>query len=691
MVEARVSRLALVLGVCLAACGGAAPHATESTTVAPPTAIAVSRAPWSITFANDSVLAFSAEGALTIDRESLGTLDADGRLMRDGEAFATLAPDGSMTLDGEDLAPRIEGDRMTEGGVAVLEIDEDDALHVRAPDGRELAEFDVDGAAPEARPTILFLTAVYLLESARARADDDDDPRDEADQDARAAGDDEDLWRMPVDDAPFEGPADALVTIVELTDFQCPYCSRGAAAMTAIRARFPDDVRLVVRQRPLPFHENARPAAEAALEARAQLGDPAFFRMSALLFANQRVLTRPTLEALAIAVGLDLARFRHALDEDAHEEAIARDESLGDRMGAEGTPTFYVNGELIIGAQPLTSFVHAVERARARAEAALAGGAPRDHLYEALLADARDRSASEAEAIPPAPDVHFVDLVVPDDAPASGSSVGRARTTVQVFVDLGSTHAAAARTLLERLAADPVRAARIVLRLAPRESTASHIASEAVMAVTAASGADAGFRYAMELASTPDDLSTAHLSEAATRIAHVPSTTLRAALDAHSLRSRVDRDRRALHDASLDGAPVLFVVGRRVLWGLPTFEALTTAVDAAISNPDDGHPTAPSDVAHAPSGAHASAGGASWLTEHAGDGDGAESMLLARWAIWGPDGLVFDGTTSEPLHVRLDGLEPALGAALHGIRHGEIRRVWLPGSRAVYVEAVDVD
>jgi protein-disulfide isomerase len=670
--------------VLLVACGSSAPRPAEPTTTEP-AAIAISREPWSITFANDSVLSYAANGTLSLDGDAIGTLGDDARLMQGETELAKLLPDGAMTLRGAPLAPRIQGSRMEENGAALLDIDDADAMHVRAPDGRELATFDVDGATPSARPTILFLTAIYLLEAAHARRDADDAATVDEEAETEAETDD-DLWRMPIDDAPTEGPRDALVTIVELTDFQCPYCSRGAAAMAAIRARYPDDVRLVVRQRPLPFHENARPAAEAALEARAQLGDEGFFRMGELLFANQRNLTRGSLEAIAIAVGLDLDRFRTALDHDAHEDVIARDLALGDRLGAEGTPTFYVNGELIVGAQPLASFVHAVERARARAQDALDHGTPRDHLYEALIAHAREHGDTEPDAIPAAPDVHFVDLAIPESAPALGST--SARTTVQVFFDPASAHATEARALIDRLQHDPVRAPRVVFRFAPRESTGSFAAAEAVLAVSASVGAEAGARYAMELMTTPTSLGSARLIEVADRIAHVPADVMRAALEGHTTRARVDRDRRALRDASLSGSPVLFVVGRRVVWGVPDYDALAQAIDGAIAHPDEGHPTAPS--ASAPSGAH-SGEGASWITETTGHGDAAETRILARWASWSGGHIVFDGTSGVPLELRFSDLQPPLRAALSGMRAGETRRVWLPGGVAMYVEATDAE
>lgn len=690
-----VERRSLVLAALLVACGGA-PSPGPTTPAAADHGVHASRAPWSVRFANESVLSLREDGTLRLDDETIGTLEEDGRLVTDGHVVSTLDEEGAITLGGRPLAPRIEGSRLVENDVAVMEIDESDALHLRAPDGRELGQFEVDGATDEARPTILYLTTVYLLELAQedddeaeadveaGRADDDDDDDD------GLAEEDEDLWRMPIDDAPAMGPADALVTIVELTDFQCPYCSRGAATIDALRERFPDDVRVVVRQRPLPFHENARPAAEAALEARAQLGDAAFFEMASLLFANQRHLDRATLEGLAAVVGLDMARFRRALDEDAHEADIERDMALGDAMAAEGTPTFYVNGEILVGAQPLPSFVHAVERARARAQAALEAGASRERLYETMLAHAQTGARAGVEPIPPAPDVRFADLAVPAGAPAAGASADRARVTVQAFVDLGSPHASRARAVIDRLLADPTRAARVVLRFGGRPTGATRAAAETLLAIGSLAGDEAAFRVALELMATPDAISTAHVAEIATRVAHVSEAQLRAAMEGHPMRERVIADRRALELAGLAASPVVFVAGRRVVWGLPSAETMSAALDAAIAHPDEGRPTPPSDVTRAPAGAHTAGAGGAWVTEHGGDGDGATSSILARWAVWDASGVVLDRTTAPPLRLRLDGLPPALGSSLVGIRRGEIRRVWIPGGRVVYVEAVDV-
>ena len=154
----------------------------------------------------------------------------------------------------------------------------------------------------------------------------------------------DDSEEIPVADAPMQGPRDAPVTVVVFSDFECPYCNRGRNTMADLRATFPRDVRVVWRNLPLSRHEHAPAAAEAALEAYAQGGDAAFWRYHDLLFGHQDRLTRPDLEHYATLAGLDLARFRRALDEGVHADRVRNDMTLAERLGVDGTPAFFVNG-----------------------------------------------------------------------------------------------------------------------------------------------------------------------------------------------------------------------------------------------------------------------------------------------------------------------------------------------------------
>ncbi len=179
----------------------------------------------------------------------------------------------------------------------------------------------------------------------------------------------DDSPQIPVAGAPSLGPANAPVTIVAFSDFECPFCNRGRNVLADLRAAHPDEVRIVWRNLPLPRHTHARLAAEAALEAFAQGGNDAFWRFHDIAFGHQEHLARADLERYAALVGLDLPRFRDALDRNAHAAEIDADIALGTRLGADGTPAFFVNGTPIAGALPIDVFegltAALVERARA--------------------------------------------------------------------------------------------------------------------------------------------------------------------------------------------------------------------------------------------------------------------------------------------------------------------------------------
>ena len=179
-------------------------------------------------------------------------------------------------------------------------------------------------------------------------------------------------------DGPSRGPATAKVTIVEFSDFQCPFCARVNPTLDQIRASYPDDVRIVFRHDPLPFHNNAALAAEAAVAAEWQ---GKFWEMHDKLFANQRDLDRAGLEARAAELGLDLPAFRQALDAHAAKARVDADLALGQKLGVHGTPTFFVDGRTVMGAQPFAEFKRVIDDELARADRLLARGVPRGRLY----------------------------------------------------------------------------------------------------------------------------------------------------------------------------------------------------------------------------------------------------------------------------------------------------------------------
>ena len=107
-------------------------------------------------------------------------------------------------------------------------------------------------------------------------------------------------YKIPVNDAqPSKGPKDALVTIVEFSEFQCPFCARVLPTTKEVVDTYGDKVRIVWRNNPLPFHPNAGPAAAVAMEANAQGGGEKFWAVHDVLFANQKALGREQLEDYA--------------------------------------------------------------------------------------------------------------------------------------------------------------------------------------------------------------------------------------------------------------------------------------------------------------------------------------------------------------------------------------------------------
>jgi protein-disulfide isomerase len=150
--------------------------------------------------------------------------------------------------------------------------------------------------------------------------------------------------RIGAKGAPGFGPEDAKVTIVEFSDFQCPYCARASEVVHKIRERYADKVRFVFRQFPLPMHPDAHLASEASLAAHRQ---GKFWEFHDLLFANQQALSRSSLEDYARQAKLNLVDLQKALDSQTEKAAVDADVSLGEGVQVNGTPTLFINGKRV--------------------------------------------------------------------------------------------------------------------------------------------------------------------------------------------------------------------------------------------------------------------------------------------------------------------------------------------------------
>ena len=148
--------------------------------------------------------------------------------------------------------------------------------------------------------------------------------------------------KIPVDGAPVKGQADARITLVEFSDFECPYCSAAEKQVDIVMAAYPKDLKLVYKQFPLSMHPHAEIAAEASLAAREQ---GKFWEMYEVLFKNFRTLSRNSIMAMAKDIGLDVDKFKADLDSGKYKAVVEKDLADGEAAGVYGTPAFYINGK----------------------------------------------------------------------------------------------------------------------------------------------------------------------------------------------------------------------------------------------------------------------------------------------------------------------------------------------------------
>jgi protein-disulfide isomerase len=167
--------------------------------------------------------------------------------------------------------------------------------------------------------------------------------------------------------APIRGAADASVTVVEFSDFECPFCKQTQPTLKQVLERYPGKVRLAYRDFPLDsIHPQARRAAEAARCAHDQ---GKFWEYHDVLFTQSPQLAPEDLRRYAGQVGLDVTKFDGCLATGVHKAAVQRDLDEGNRLGITGTPAFFINGRTLTGAQPLEAFTRLIEQELASATA----------------------------------------------------------------------------------------------------------------------------------------------------------------------------------------------------------------------------------------------------------------------------------------------------------------------------------
>jgi protein-disulfide isomerase len=216
---------------------------------------------------------------------------------------------------------------------------------VRSPTEEEVAKFYNDNKARISGDlnSVRNQIANYLQEQSRQRLEQELSDRLRTSANIRwlISEPTQPVQNISADDDPARGDANAPVTIVEFTDFQCPACAAMHPVLEEVLKSYGNKVRFVVRDFPLEQHEHARKAAEAANAAHAQ---GKFFEYAAVLFKNQKALDIPSLKKYASDLGLNRARFDAALDRGVYLSEIKKDLEDGEMYGVGSTPTIFING-----------------------------------------------------------------------------------------------------------------------------------------------------------------------------------------------------------------------------------------------------------------------------------------------------------------------------------------------------------
>lgn len=166
---------------------------------------------------------------------------------------------------------------------------------------------------------------------------------------------------VEVGSAPAYGKQGAPITIIEFSDFQCPFCSRAADTVTQLKkSEYGSKIRFAFKQFPLPMHAEAKPAAEASLCVNEQSADK-FWKFHDLAFKNQSKLDKASLEKYAKESGADLAKFNECVNSKKFAEAVQKDLEYGEKIGVKSTPTFFVNGQIVSGAVPMEQFYEIIK------------------------------------------------------------------------------------------------------------------------------------------------------------------------------------------------------------------------------------------------------------------------------------------------------------------------------------------
>jgi protein-disulfide isomerase len=390
--------------------------------------------------------------------------------------------------------------------------------------------------------------------------------------------DDKTRFKADVKGAPIKGAKDALVTIVQFSDYQCPFCSRVEPTMDKIMEEYKGKVRVAWRDLPLPFHPNAMPAAIAA---RAAGDQGKFWEMHKKLFADQQHLDRETFEKHAQELGLNMGKFKAALDAQKGKEQIEADAAAGNKIGARGTPAFFINGKFLSGAQPFESFKAKIDEELKVAEALVAKGTPKGHVYEALLKDAKSDVPAAPAAAPSEDKGPEADTKVYEVAAGDSASKGPKGAPLQViiFSDFQCPFCSRVEPTLAQMEKEYAGKVRFVWKNYPLPF--HNNAEPAAQAAMSAHAQGKFWQMHDKLFQNQQALDRPSLEKYAQDVG-LNMAKFKADLDASKYKQAIDAEMKEGQAIGVNGTPAVFINGRKISGAYP-FETFKKIADEELA------------------------------------------------------------------------------------------------------------
>ena len=386
---------------------------------------------------------------------------------------------------------------------------------------------------------------------------------------------DKTVYKVLVGNSPTRGPDTAPVTIIEFSDFQCPFCKRVEETTTKVKEMYGDKVRFVWKDQPLPFHPRAKPAAYVALEARAEKGGSSKVWWDAhdKIFASAPKLEDADLEQVAKDLGVDVGKYKDALAKDKYKDILEADQNLADDLNASGTPHFFINGRRLVGAQPIEKFKEVIDEQLKIADGLKAKGIAPNKIYDEIMKNATE---------PPPPEKRDNVAAPTAENPFKGGK--NAKVVIQEFSDFQCPFCSRVEPTVKQVMDAYGDKVKVVWRNKPLPfHKDAPLASEAAMEVFKQKGNDAFWKMHDTLfdhQKDADGIQRPALEKYAEQMG-LDMVKFKKALDDSTHKAVIDADSKVGDDAGISGTPA-FVVNGYFINGAQPFPKFKKIIDRAL-------------------------------------------------------------------------------------------------------------